>query len=299
MIGGENSRKPVFGFRLSGEGLFCKGLCLKLHTPDGISLSLTYNDEPVFWSFFSHDLYDVYLVRSYAESWQAYQPVGYIGSRVNEHIARQPAAEQGLLWNKYFIEQLAAHNAGLLGIGEWHFDYRPAQTLPQRWGECWHDTALGRPETDENYAQWLFSGSRFDALDNDFHTQAERFIALKTHHAEDDRLKYWRKRARQNQLPPVLVYELPALSDRWLILDGHLRLAAALAEGQLPPLIVIQATTARPDPRTAAERETVLRGVGLQLLQPGFRGDIGGGAGGVQQVGAGIENVDDVLAEGV
>ena len=24
MIGGENSRKPVFGFRLSGEGLFAK-----------------------------------------------------------------------------------------------------------------------------------------------------------------------------------------------------------------------------------------------------------------------------------
>ncbi|MGN6985278.1 hypothetical protein ACTHSL_09910 [Neisseria sp. P0008.S010] len=103
---------------------------LKLHTPDGISLSLTYRDEPVFWSFFSHDLYDVYLIRSYAESWQAYQPVGHIGSRVNEHIARQPAAEQGLLWNKYFIEQLAAHDTELLGIGEWHFDYRPAQTLP-------------------------------------------------------------------------------------------------------------------------------------------------------------------------
>lgn len=32
---------------------------LKLHTPDGISLSLTCHDEPVFWSFHSHDLYDV------------------------------------------------------------------------------------------------------------------------------------------------------------------------------------------------------------------------------------------------
>ncbi|MFC2415458.1 hypothetical protein, partial [Neisseria elongata] len=230
--------------------------CLKLHTPDGISLSLTCRDEPVFWSFHSQDLYDVYLVRSYAESWQAYQPVGHIGSRVNKHIARRPAAEQGLLWNKYLIEQLAAHNAGLLGIGEWHFDYRPAQPLPPRWGEYWHDTAIGQPETDENYAQWLFSGSRFDALDNNFYTQAERFITLKTHHAEDGRLKYWRKRARQNQLPPVLVYELPALSDRWLILDGHLRLAAALAEGQLPPLITIQATTARHSPQTAAEHET-------------------------------------------
>ena len=28
MIGGENSRKPVFGFRLLEERLFCKGLCL-------------------------------------------------------------------------------------------------------------------------------------------------------------------------------------------------------------------------------------------------------------------------------
>ena len=185
----------------------------------------------MFWSFFSHDLYDVYLIRSYAESWQAYQPVGHLGSRVNEH--------------------LAAHHTGLLGIGEWHLDYRPAQSLQPRWGEYRHDTAVGQPETDENYAQWLFSGSRFDVLDNNFYTQAERFIALKTRYAEDGRLKYWRKRAQQNQLPPVLVYALPALSDRWLILDGHLRLAAALTEGQLPPLIVIQATTARPDPTRA------------------------------------------------
>ncbi|OAM27140.1 hypothetical protein A7P95_07055 [Eikenella longinqua] len=230
---------------------------LKLHSPDGISLSLTCRGEPVFWSFHSHDLYDVYLVRSYAESWQAYQPIGHICSRINEHIARQSAAEQGLLWGKYFIAQLAEHNAGLLGIGEWHFRHRPAQTLPPQWGECWHDTALGQPETSENYRQWLFSGSRFDALDNDFFSESERFIALKTHHAEDGRLKYWRKRARQHQLPPVLAYEITALSDRWLILDGHLRLAAALAEGQLPPLIVIQAATARPSRETAAERESI------------------------------------------
>ena len=43
----------------------------------------------------------------------------------------------------------------------------------------------------------------------------------------------------------------------------------------------------------------MLRGVGLQLLQPDCGGDVGGGASGVQQVGAGIESVDDVLADGV
>ena len=43
----------------------------------------------------------------------------------------------------------------------------------------------------------------------------------------------------------------------------------------------------------------MLRGVGLQLLQPCCRGNVGGGAGGVQQVGASIESLDDVLADGV
>ena len=31
MIWGGNRRKPVFGFRLSGKGLFCKGLHLIAH----------------------------------------------------------------------------------------------------------------------------------------------------------------------------------------------------------------------------------------------------------------------------
>ena len=47
MIGGENSRKPVFGFRLSGEGLFCKGLGLnalpKKLNPHGAAILTTIN----------------------------------------------------------------------------------------------------------------------------------------------------------------------------------------------------------------------------------------------------------------
>mgnify|MGYP000891740149 CR=1 FL=1 len=61
-----------------------------------------------------------------------------------------------------------------------------------------------------------------------------------------------------------MAYELTALSDRRLILDGHLRLAAALAEKQLPPLITIQATTARHSPQSAAERETTKAAALLQ-----------------------------------
>ena len=40
MIGGGNSRKPVFGFRLSREGLFCKGLLLMVREDMAIDTQL-------------------------------------------------------------------------------------------------------------------------------------------------------------------------------------------------------------------------------------------------------------------
>lgn len=227
-------RKPISG-------------SLKLHTPDGLgSLSLTCGDDSVFWSFLSHDLYDCYLVRSYAPAWQAFQPLGYIRSQTSERIARLPENEQALAWNKHFVAQLIAQNTGLLGAGEWHFIYQAARDLPPDWGTYWADWCIGQPETNMNYRQWLFSGSRFDALDNDRFADTENFIALKTHHSEDGRLKYWRKQARQNQLAPVLAYSVTALADYSIILDGHLRLAAALAENRLPSIITIYAAGAFP-----------------------------------------------------
>ena len=44
------------------------------------------------------------------------------------------------------------------------------------------------------------------------------------------RVKMWRKRAREGTLPPVLVYDVSALT-MFALLDGHDRYAAARAEG--------------------------------------------------------------------
>lgn len=88
----------------------------------------------------------------------------------------------------------------------------------------------------------MFSGSHFDELSNGY-ACAHKYLALKTHFTDDGRLKYWRKQARQNRLPPVLLYEISALDYRCVILDGHLRFQAALLEQCLPPMIVIHSAT--------------------------------------------------------
>jgi hypothetical protein len=52
------------------------------------------------------------------------------------------------------------------------------------------------------------------------------------------RVKAYRKHARDGTLAPVLMWWVPSL-DGWLLLDGHDRAVAALAEGRTPPCVVL------------------------------------------------------------
>ncbi|WP_330457542.1 hypothetical protein OIB37_11865 [Streptomyces sp. NBC_00820] len=52
------------------------------------------------------------------------------------------------------------------------------------------------------------------------------------------RVKAYRKAAREGALAPVLLWWVTAL-DGWLLLDGHDRAVAALAEGRTPPCLVL------------------------------------------------------------
>lgn len=62
-------------------------------------------------------------------------------------------------------------------------------------------------------------------------------LPLRAPSAEDDgRVKSWRKRARDRTLPPALLLYVDLLG-KWLVLDGHDRLHAALLEGVTPPLL--------------------------------------------------------------
>ncbi|MFD5327625.1 hypothetical protein [Streptomyces sp. NPDC127092] len=55
---------------------------------------------------------------------------------------------------------------------------------------------------------------------------------------DSPRVKAYRRQAREGVLPPVLLWWLPEF-DGWLILDGHDRAVAALAEGRDPEAVVL------------------------------------------------------------
>ncbi|MFG2868433.1 hypothetical protein [Streptomyces sp. NPDC048338] len=71
--------------------------------------------------------------------------------------------------------------------------------------------------------------------------------------ADDARVKAYRAQARAGILPPVLLWWVSGL-DCYVVLDGHARLAAAVAEDVEPSVLVLRRTTPH-DERARGEAE--------------------------------------------
>ncbi len=91
----------------------------------------------------------------------------------------------------------------------------------------------------------------------------------------DGRVKAWRRACREGTLPPVLVQWVSGIC-RYVVLDGHDRLLAALEEGQLPQLLALFSVRARErqvDPQRAEQVSAIvqrqLAAAGNPELRPG------------------------------
>ncbi|WP_375757538.1 hypothetical protein [Corallococcus exercitus] len=78
------------------------------------------------------------------------------------------------------------------------------------------------------------------------------------------RVKSWRKHARDGTLPPALLMYVDILA-KWLVLDGHNRLHAALLEGVEPPLLGLWPFIDPPRPANAVREEGALFSADFQL----------------------------------
>ena len=82
---------------------------------------------------------------------------------------------------------------------------------------------------------------------------------------DDDRVRAWRRSFREGALPPVLLMWVSGL-DRHVVLDGHDRLVAALAEGETPPVLSLLGLQERPVAPDAARARAVTEEMSAQLL---------------------------------
>ncbi|MFP2898939.1 hypothetical protein [Corallococcus sp. 4LFB] len=183
-------------------------------------------------------------------------------------------------WNRWWVHQFETSEPSLLHAGNWCLRPLQAVSVAKAQGystvpiigrglfpepPCGLDAALRfQPFLAEDWS-WAEAGA--------LPQRSGGVMPLRTPSPEDDgRVKAWRKHARDGTLPPVLLMYF-ALVERWLVVDGHDRLQAALLEGREPPLLGLWSFTEVPvveDLSTLFRQDGAMKAAELRLrAKPG------------------------------
>ncbi|MFD5875873.1 hypothetical protein [Streptomyces sp. NPDC060322] len=159
-----------------------------------------------------------------------------------------------------FVPPLRADEARALSGSPERWAHRFARYLGESPGSPLHEgrwllsceSPFGRwRPADTSHAEYwnsmLVEGHPDGYIDWHLHSTSWEVLPLRPMPAPDDgRVKAYRKQVREGTLPPVLLWWVSGL-DCHLILDGHARLAAAIAESVEPPLLELHRTVPRDD----------------------------------------------------
>ncbi|WP_250294439.1 hypothetical protein [Streptomyces atroolivaceus] len=140
-------------------------------------------------------------------------------------------------WAHRFAQYLSEAPGSPLHEGRWLLS---CESPFQRW----------RPSATSQAEYWksmLVEGHPGGYIDWFLHSHSWEVLPLRPMPGPgDSRVKAYRKQAREGTLPPVLLWWVSGL-DCHLVLDGHARLAAAIAESVEPALLQLQRLVARDD----------------------------------------------------
>ncbi|MFE5735247.1 hypothetical protein ACFQ7A_30610 [Streptomyces sp. NPDC056528] len=167
--------------------------------------------------------------------------------------AAREAAGRPDRWAYHFAEHLAQTPEGPLHDGRWLLT--PESPL-LRWNH-------GNRPPSAYWGEMIVEGHPGGVIDWFAHNGSWEILPLRPMPDRDDaRVKAYRKQARDGSLPPVLLWWVSGL-DCHVVLDGHARLAAAVAESVTPPLLHLHRTApgdevAAGTERAAAEYEAEL-----------------------------------------
>lgn len=146
------------------------------------------------------------------------------------------ADDRDVRWAYRFADLLTASGAGPLYPGRWllqpsapnlrYVEAAASVRQPAGTAERWSELLV---DDDAGQLDWYIHGG------------SGRVLTMRPMSRPDDaRVKSYRKQVRSGTLPPILLWWVSSL-DSYLLLDGHDRLAACLAEMVEPPLMTLTA----------------------------------------------------------
>ncbi len=207
---------------------------------------LASHDYTLYWGRVSEDHYNVDFLRQ-PQPWQRqHMPIRPITSADIETFKQINPADSGRYWANFFAQELIQSPASFLHQGHWRIAalfgqqasnevftrLEPTYEVPSPewyWSFLWTDC-----DYDFDYQDQLLTAIDWDnSLDNP--------LPLKPLPAADDgRVKWWRKKIRENACPPLLLWWQSNMLSH-IVIDGHSRWRAHQLENSKPDVLVISA----------------------------------------------------------
>lgn len=213
------------------------------------------NDNPnhghtLYWGRVSADYYDIFFLRHNQPLAREFMPVRPITSSDIETFKQANPANPNQYWADFYAQALIASPTTILHQGQWRI-------------------TTGVTEKIDRYAPidwWQDCDYQFE-----YHNEPTACFMWEDHHnnpfplkpppkADDGRVKWWRKKIRENACPPILLWWQRNLLNH-IVIDGHSRWLAYQLENKKPEVLVISAfkTTNYPYIDDPKKRLQVLR----------------------------------------
>ncbi|WP_405859146.1 hypothetical protein OG361_32245 [Streptomyces sp. NBC_00090] len=198
---------------------------LRMESADGRRLVLTQGGVPVLFArqrVTQHGLH-------YARTGRYVSPLAPLRADRSRGVAElaEPGSEEWTeRWAAYGGEALRGAADGPLHEGEWHL-----APDADRWFVDGNWPKLLTHDPDRGHLTWFGYGDPVE--------DARDLLPLRAlSHPEAPRVKAYRRQYREGVLPPVFVWWISGLNSP-VVLDGHDRLTAALAEGGRPRVLLL------------------------------------------------------------
>ena len=190
----------------------------------------------LLWATVCENHYGVRILKS-MEAFTPTIPPRALDSAQIEQISALDKSRRLPAWSRFFAQTLAtASAASFLYPGLWCFQAAPSQNGQWSFGTERQDSGLLGSWHIGGVQQALYKEAT-NTVSWGFHSNDELICLRPPVPADDGRLKWWRKKVREQTLPPILVWYLSCL-DAYVLIDGHCRLQACVMENQPPDFLV-------------------------------------------------------------
>ncbi len=207
---------------------------VQLFSGHNMRFSLRNREKTLFWGAIAQDYYGVWFLRN-ENKWELSEMlISPIRSEEVEQNHHKNTTVRTKQWARFFMKKLMEGDNSFLYSGKWIMTHGTSD-YKQRTKQS--ELIYQIPEAIEmpqlSYIDWGINGS------------GDLIVLKGMSSPNSGRVKWWRKQARLDSLPPLLVWYIDSL-NAYLLIDGHDRLLASQLENKSPEFIVVKSVLEMP-----------------------------------------------------